>query len=296
MTDLVSSSLAIGGYERNCASATFTSNTAVAPGFALANLKNRQLVSSVCRFATGSLSGVEITCTLPANVPLTHLSLIGVNFTVDFARWRVQVASDAGFTSIQYDTNPGGAGTKPLIFNTTTPVISQGFPRYVPPWGRTAPFILPGFTLASQLSERYIRWTIDDSSNPDGYLQAAIAEVGELFQPLYNNFGEEWERGYTPIGVASTGDANFPLHKVIRWHDFELGFLSDAEQTRLRNLFLSYGPNGRLLCIPRPLAPEDWLLDAIWGVLDKPLSIKAHPKLSWLPRFQTKMRVVEVDE
>lgn len=289
----ITSAWGIGLFERNHLAATFTSNKSVLAG-ALANLANRRLDSFV---RLNGVSAVQLTMQLAGSRSITCLSTMGGNFTSS-AQCRVQIASSNTFSggALQYDTNPGGAGTYPSLYDVT---LGGGylFATYTPPFGKTSPILLTDVDNGSIPipTGPWVRFTFEDSSNPDGYLQLSIADVGYFWQPA-SNFAEDWERGADPVGQASTGDSGFPLHKVLRWHKFSQDWFDPDESVAIRNHFLANGPNGRVLFIPQPLKKPYWLLDAIWGTMPDQPKFQAHPKMSWSPAYQTKLMFREVDE
>lgn len=287
----MTSAWGLGMYERNGLDATFTSNVTPVAGFPLTRLNNRRLQSRV-RFDSG-LSSLQITMHLGANAgQQLNVGMLHGNFSVT-ARCRFQIALTGSFVGadVLYDSNPGGAGSWPLMQDISLDV--GNFAIYAPPFGKTIPFLNTGNSVAGD----YVRWTIDDASNPDGYVEVGIADAGLLFQPSLRTFDESWVTSADPVGQGAPGDDQFPMHKVLRWHEFEQSWLTATERARLHSHLLSYGPRGRMLFLPRPFSPETWRLDAIWSVCASQPKFSAVPKQSWLDRFKfEKLKFLEVDE
>lgn len=286
-------------YERQGLSGVYTSNATPISGFPLTNLANRRL-QSVCRVPSGS--AVEFTMDMstgpgPGNGEFDIIALLGVNFSVN-ATWRVQVSNNGTFSgaNLKYDTNPGGVGTWPFVFDQSL-LASNNFQNYSPPFGRNAIFAFTGYATGTLPAGSYFRFTVNDASNVDGYLQAAIGEAGSLWSPSIRNFEADWERGADVVAQAGSGDDGFPLHKILRWHKFTQKRLTAQEGSDLRNHFMSYGPHGRVLVLPQPLSPEAWPSDAIWGVLREQPTFSAPEGLSWASKHQAdRFKFIEVDE
>lgn len=289
----------IAFYERQGLTGVYTSNETPLSGFPLSNLANRRL-HSVCRLPVGT--AVEFTMDMstgpgPGTGEFDIIALIGVNFSIN-ATWRVQVSSTGTFSggALKFDTNPGGAGTWPFIFDQSL-LAANNFQQYAPPFGRNAIFAFTGYATGTLPAGAYFRFTVNDPYNVDGYLQAAIGEAGSLWSPSLRNFETDWTRGADPVASAGSGSDGFPLHKVLRWHEFTQKRFTDQEDSDLRNHFMSYGPHGRVLLLPRPLAPETWPNDAIWCVMKDQPEFSAAEGLSWAGRYQAKrFKFMEVDE
>lgn len=286
--------IGLGLHEKWGLSAVFTSNVAMASGFSLAALNDRRLTHPA-RWVSGTVTNVQITgAGVLALNGANCIALLGTNLSRT-ARWRVQGAQDAGFTTIHYDTNPGGVGTDVAIFDDTTvspSYFGSGTDVFYGPIGKTAILVTPN--KASVLAN-YWRVTINDSANTDGYIQVAAMDVSSLWQPT-ENFEADWERGSDNVGQPP-GPSEFPLLKVLRWHKFTFARLSRTELVELMNFLRVFGPNGRLLCIPEPLRPSMFIYDAIWSVVEAQPSFTPAQGLSWKPRHRSAtIKFMEVDE
>lgn len=283
----ITANILLAFYDRFTKGMTFTSNTAVySTPFALNNLGNRRLQTSVWRAALGSLSGVTLNVDLVSTRTIDVFMIHGMNATTG-ATCRVQFSTVSNFASTVYDTT-----SAVTCFDTSLGLLT-GAEEFVPPWGRTFVHLIS----AGAVAGRYVRFTLSDSlqSVADNYIQASIVEVGKCWQPA-TNMGAEWSQRDYLLGGISAADDVFPAQTVLRSHEFTLPILTKAEMSILQNLWRNLGTTGRMLLVIRPTDATMWRATNVWGCFVEEPKFEAHPQLGAFGTYSAQIKFKEVRE
>lgn len=186
------------------------------------------------------VAAVDIDIDLGATqTDIDALALIGTNLG-DAATVRVQVDDDPAFGTPDPDSGTVDA------FDLSRPAAAGC--EDAPPWGRPVLFI-PSATAAG----RYVRWTLTDTTNPAGYLEAHYAVVGPALQP---GVLAVWSPGHALVGHRGS---TVPLRR----HDMFFRHVSDATRRLLQSVARAKRDTGRLVVVPHPGDPESWVEDVI---------------------------------
>jgi hypothetical protein len=239
----VTSKFLLGLHDGYGEAATFTSSVAAQTGFPLPNLQDWSLFNKRCRLAVGSLTAVTLTMDLGAAVEFNALILAAVNFSLAATR-RIEASTVSNFASTVIDTG----GTLLAAFDTSLGSLVE-VPR---PHGRHLIYVH-----TASVTARYVRWTITDAANADGYLSAAFGRATMGFQPGIN-LDESWERGAKPVGSPGA-------QRMQRNHRLRLHRLTRAEAAKVESAVEAATETGRFLVLPEPQSPATWLDDAIVG-------------------------------
>lgn len=197
--------------------------------------------------STSAGTGKTLTFDLGASKPnIQVIVLWGVNLQDD-ATWQIETSDDSGFSPLIDDSGSINA------FDTTRTTYVDDTPA----WGR--PVIhLP----TSDFSGQYVRITLNDSGNPDGYLEAAHATIGPVDQA-----GSFMHAGWSP-GITWLG----PIGRSVAVHTQQLSLKAVTEDNRRAVLSVTRGlmGTGRFGWIPRTSDDADWIHEAFLGRLSSP--------------------------
>ena len=229
-------------YENRADDATLTATSAA---LAVANLQDMQQ-----QVVWSSTSAAAQTITIPLSVSrsINCVGLMNHNLSSD-ATIRVQGASDAGFTSVLFDTT----------YDALDPSFGWGeFPWGMVGWGGYSSegweyqFTVKWITLTVA---RYWRLIITDTTNADGYVQAGRLILGQYWTPHANmqwGYSLDW---HDPSEVVRTrggswrSDNKTPYRVSsvhVRWLDVvEAAGVLEMERQRGRrgDVLLSAYPN-----------------------------------------------------
>lgn len=148
------------------------------------------------------------------------------------------------------------SGFSPLVYDSTALAANVAF-------GQSAKL------LPSDQTARYLKITITDNSNPDGFINVPLAFVGSVWIPARNfTFSSSYGRLSNSKTVTTQGGQ---VYAVRNWQQrsfsMELGAVQDSEiWTQLMPLDDAARSFANILCIPRPdLSNPN--LETIFGIL-----------------------------
>ncbi len=156
--------------------ATMTASPAVTASLPVTNLQT-QPRASVMR--TTSAADQEIKLSWAAARILSAVALVRHNLT-SAATWRVQIYSDAAWTTLTYDSGAVAAAPGKALGD-----LSWG----IDPLGAS---VFTGWSYAfsslyfAPVAGQSAIITLSDAGNPDGYMQASRLFVGAHIEPQYN--------------------------------------------------------------------------------------------------------------
>lgn len=239
---------------------TMSASSAALPA---ANLQDRQ-ITKVWR-STATVAWVQ--CDFGQARWIELVALIGLAIT-QLGTWRIRLSDDPTFATAAYDSGAvrawpiiGGHGALPWGVWSWGDLLGEEDAAY---YTITALQLLPEAVVA-----RYLRIDIDDTGNPDGFVQAGRLIAGPAYRPSYNlDYG--WEIGFVDeSGIdRSRGGQTWvderPRYRVAR---FTLSGISEAEL--YANVFdyvdRRKGIAGDVLWIPQPHKPELYVHEVIYG-------------------------------
>lgn len=265
-------SIAIGWVNR--ASGKTVTATTAATGYPASNLSTA-LMSTKWRGATGSLTAQNVDVDLGSSLDIDVIALVGFNGEDDATR-SPKTAENSGFSPTEHDPGSGNA------WDATT---NQALANDTPVFGRNLIY-LPGSTLNS----RYVRLVLNDSGNPDNRLSASVYWVGPLWQPA-NSFRIEedaYKLIYEPVGTPG-------IERYLRVLEVELHTLTEAEARQIASVCAERLRSKRLLVIPRPTHPENFLSEVIYCTLVELPTLSAIPIATGL-RWKVSLQFREVED
>lgn len=253
------------GYVNRASGATVTTATA-ASGYPATNLANARM-GSLWRSTADTSEEVDVD--LGSSLDIDVMALLGTNLTD--AADKTPVTSEASdYSSPEH--NPGQSD----VFDTTYTAKLDDEPVY----GRHL-IHLPGSTLNS----RYVRLTLDDGANPDGYVQARVYWAGPIWQPPYGmDYASELEEEF----VGSPG-----VERYLRTWEITLKGLSEAEAREWRSILRNKLRSGRYLIIPRPTLAATFINEALYATLAEAPRVRAMPTYPIRYSVVAKFREVE---
>lgn len=222
----------------------FTAQTNFVPvtGFPATALREPSLFNT--RLRTSGLTNQTLTWDCGVAVEANVFMLAGNNATLS-ATGQLQGANDSGFTVDLISSSPGMVS----IYDTSLG-SSRGI--YTPPWGRVIVVVL-----SESYSRRYWRWTQSDPTNPNGYQEWAIAELGLAVQLEI----ESWKEDPKTMGNG------FQL--TLRGHDITFAPLDRDKSYTMKSLSRLAGTQRRMLVIPETLNKPAWIHDALWCTMER---------------------------
>lgn len=195
----------------------------------LVNLQNRR-IARTARTADAVDGSFTVAGDFGKLRPVKLVALVNHNFTTG-ARFRFRMYSDAGLTSLQYDS--GEQDVFRVLFSEVSEDWDSG--NF---WdltlsaeereGLTATLVL---VLDQQITDRYWKLEVMDSGNPTDYLQAGRLFVGPAWTPVINmDTGASLGYESRDLIDESIGGAEFfeerPAPRVAR---FSLPYMEDSE-------------------------------------------------------------------
>lgn len=237
------------GYVNRAAGKAITATNATT-GYPESNLAT-PLLSQPWRSTT--LTSVNVDVDLGSSLDIDVMALVGFNGEDDATKSPV-TSEASNYTSPEH--NPGSSNA----FDVTDPVLLSDTPTY----GRDL-IHFPGSTLNS----RYVRFTLNDSGNPDAYLKASVYWAGPVWQ---QPGGMAVSSEPLEMFVGSPG-----VERAVRGWRITLEFLTDAESRALLSALRNKLRSGRYLLVPRPLSPATFLNEAIYCTLGEAPQRRVQP-------------------
>lgn len=204
----------------------------------------------------------------------TNAALASTKFQADFGAARVlrvvalcnHNLSQASVWRVSLGTTAGGsdvyAGTWMPVWRMSwdNELLQWESPSW---WAGTGPDEYTGHpypalcVLPDWYSARYLTVELDDTSNPDGYVQIGRALACNAFQPACNAaYGIR--DGWTDLSTSSRADSGalwVAARRRLRTVQFQLDQLSQAEGDTLHEMMRSAGTIGEVLYVPLPSDP-----------------------------------------
>lgn len=248
--------------------ATITLAGGVTPSLPATNMQNRQL-SQVARINSVATADTKITLDLGEPKLLQVFALLKNNFSY-FSKLRILVSANSDMSSPLYDS--GFVYAIP----ETQPGVVDGWGAFG--WGSTIPFaqlkqitvntvhVAPAAYIA-----RYVRFEIDDTTNPDGFLDIARCIVSDLTEAMVNpDYG--MKLGYVDRSTdseAENGTIYTDRRKAYRKLSMTFSNMSEGWVMAkfFNNIDRDKGTAGDFLVIPQPDKPEQLNNQAIYGKL-----------------------------
>lgn len=246
-------------------------------GLTLANLQNRRM-SSVARSTTDATADTKFLADLGQSRSLRVVALVNHNLSID-ATWRITLGTSSGGSQV-YDS--GWQGAWAMTFdsemleweadNWWAGIADDEYVRH--PFNIVWPF-------DAYYSARYVTIEIDDTTNPDGYVQIARPFVGGGLQPVTNaSFGAS-DGWVDPSGIeaAISGAEFFDMRQRYRAARFALEWLDNEDFKRAFELQRRLGTTGEVLYVPDPADLDACQRRGFLGRL-RELSPIEYPRLS----------------
>lgn len=218
----------------------------------LSNLQNRRL-RKVARSAGADLVDTQFDIDLAVSRTMKVIALVGHNLSVD-ARYRITAANNAGFTGPVYQSD--WENVWPAMFQSEN--LEWEDDNF---WdGRIPDEFISGYPsiLLHQLSgtfARYWRIEIDDTLNPDGWVEAGRLFMAEHWQPVYN-FAYGAGFGFlsrTTVEESDGGAEYFGIKRAARIYNFTLPNITASEvYDRVFEMQRRVDVHGEILVIPDP--------------------------------------------
>lgn len=234
---------------------------------AVATLPNANLQApQIAKRARWTGTSVALVCDLGRNRVIAGVLLLGHNLTTA-ATWRVEISADAGFTSTAYDSNSDAAFDN-YVWPRTETFGAQPWAEFTFDGRRITEDGNNALGLFSAVSGRYIRITVTDTENTDGYLQAGRLIVDSPWRPsvhIQPEFSIRWQDNLTATRsrggqvwlnrqskwrVLSVNLANLPKDEMLgqgyemdraRGQSSEIVFVVDPDDTKHRHRLTVYG-------------------------------------------------------
>lgn len=219
-------------------------------GLTLANLQNRRM-SSVARSTTDATADTKFLADLGQSRSLRVAALVNHNLSLD-ATWRIKLGTTSGASDV-YDS--GWQGCWAMVFdsemleweadNWWAGIADDEYVRH--PFAVVWPF-------DAYYSARYVTIEIDDTTNPDGYVQVARPFIGGGLQPAHNasyGLAEQWV-DQSGIEEAQSGAEVFEVRQRYRLARFALDWMANEDFKRAFELQRRQGMTGEVLYVPDP--------------------------------------------
>lgn len=227
-----------------------------AAGLPLTNLQTR-LLSRVARSTSAAPSATTVTIDLGSPRPLRILAMIAHNISLQ-GRVRFELSFAADFSTHEYDATVdvwGGLLTATWDINELE-WESDNF------WlGTYTAEEIEGFTAASAhildrtIPAQFVRITILDAQNEDGFVQIGRLFLGPALEPRLN-YSWGASLGYetlTAVQAALGGAEFFDVREPTRVFRFSLEFMQDDEAFgQLLELTRRAGVHGEIFVVPDP--------------------------------------------
>lgn len=213
------------------------------------NLANRELWK-VARSTDAALASTKFSVDLGEDRLLRCFALANHNLGPD-AQWRVTVGSTAGALEL-YDS--GWVDVWQMAFDnllewesTTWWTGTAGDEYYRSPY--PALLAMPDF-----ITGRYVTVEIDDTANPDGYVQIGRLFAGGGIQPETNaSYGlqDSW-RDLSTMDASESGSAWATERRRLRWVSFVIDHFTHAEAAYIHEMQRLLGTVNEVLYLPYP--------------------------------------------
>ncbi len=219
---------------------TFTAGGAQA-NFPATNMQNAR-VYSTWRSTDATTANTKYDIDLGASKAIEAVWVVGCN-AADDATWQIKASDSATFPG-----DPGDHDSGSISVWATQVTIHESA---TPPWGKTAAHLL-----GSVVTRRYVRVEIDDTtSNTDGYVEIAVAEVSGLWAPgRAHVFGQ-------PLSDKEVGPKDHPRHA--RTRAFRFRGMTEAEGFSMLGIGYNLSRDQAALFIPQhertDLVQHDWI-------------------------------------
>lgn len=216
------------GFPNRCDSATLTGGS-WSSTLPRSNLQNR-ILGRVARTSDDALASTKFDADLGSSKRIRTIALVNHNFSLD-AQFRIRGSEVSNFASTTYDSG----------WTEVWPVV---FPYQVLAWedetwwtGKYTSEQIEGYiktlvhTLSINTYARYWRIEIDDTTNPDGYIQIGRFFISPAWQFLKNpSYGasQGWNTK-TDIQEAIGGAEYFQRRNPFRSARFTLDFMTEDE-------------------------------------------------------------------
>lgn len=239
------------GYGNRCDEATLTGGSWMAT-LPLANLQNR-LIAKVARSNGTTKPATQFDINLGRARKIGVLALIGHNLT-ELAKVRIHGDDAADFATPLYDSGwvevwPNGMIPQELLeweednfwLGTISPEARAGY---------NSPYI---YRVEGNLSLRYWRVEIDDTSNSDGYVHIGRLFLSDVWQPTYGpRVGAALGMDDTSVIESSLGGSEyFDTRHRARVYRCDLQAMSSTEAySRVLDLQNLLGVQGEILIDP----------------------------------------------
>jgi len=237
-------------YINRASGKTITATTA-ASGYAASNLNNARMSSS---WRSTALTAQRLVADLTSATDIDVIALLGFNGEDD-ATLTAKTSENSDLSSHEYSSGSVNA------FDTTYTAKLSDTPVY----GRHT-ITFPGTTQNS----RYVGYdTLNDSGNPDTYLQGRVLWAGPVWQPPY---GMAYESEMLEEMVGNPG-----AERYLRIWKLTLKGLTEAQSRELLSILRNKLRSGRYLIVPRPTLTATFVNEAIYATLAEPAKRRAMP-------------------
>lgn len=218
----------------------------------LTNIKDRRL-SRLARSSGDAIAQATINIDLGAAKTVGAFALVTHNISA-VGKVRLRGDDDAGFASPLYDSgwlNCYPSGVIPISLleweedNFWLGTVSNNAIA-----GYQSPYVL---TIPAKPVLRYWRIEIDDTSNPDTYIQIGRIFIGDAWETEFNySFGSGLgNEDTTEIESSLGGEEYFDIRKTYRVHRLQLKYLSNDEgYARFLDMQRLAGVSGEILLVP----------------------------------------------
>jgi hypothetical protein len=227
----------------------------------LTNLQDR-VFAHVARSSDDALASTKFDLDLIQAKNIRVVALANHNASTN-GLWRVRASDDSGFAVLAYDS--GWVDIWPTAYAVGVPEWEDSsFWDYKPTLEeRTAFTPLALCVLPQRLAARYWRVEIDDTANPDGYIEVGRLFLADAWQPEVNaTYGAQTGYVTDTLIESSFGGTDYfdprPNRRVAR---FVLGAMNlDTGLTRAFDLTRAAGISGEVLFV---FDPDD-TVHGIW--------------------------------
>lgn len=246
-------------------------------GLPLANLQTRD-IRKYARTSSAANAATKCDCAFPAPRSIRAVCLINTNLSRD-AQYRIRWASDAGFSSVVYDSGVVDMHAPGLVPFGSIEWEEEGFwdgrlsSEQMKWYPKDLIHILPVNTWA-----QYLRVEIFDSGNADGYVQIGRLFVGKGFQPNSNiSYGRSvMHSSGTVVAETLARREIFQAKPLVRQDIVDMSFLSVDEGVTLFDMDRQLDVSGELFYSFDPADTRNLMRWSFLARLEK-LSPLTHP-------------------
>lgn len=199
----------------------------------LDNLQDR-LLSKPARSTDATLASTQFTIALAQARPVRAIVLARHNLDLQ-GKYRLTAYSDAGLTVQEYDS--GWQSAFPAMFDTTSLEWEDDnwWAGTISEEERAGYFWSVIHLLPAVVFQRYWKVEIDNTTNPDGYIDVGRLFIANGWTPAYNmSYGQsvKWE-SRDEIEEAIDGTEYFDERPGYRVERFTLNYLTESEAMAL---------------------------------------------------------------